>query len=38
MAKLFHYGFILFIVIGIIMNRQRMMVEAILDTPFKFLI
>lgn len=35
MAKLFHYGFILFIVIGIIMNRQGMMVEAILDTPFQ---
>ena len=35
MPKLFHYGFIIFIIIGILMNKQSMMVEAILNTPFQ---
>lgn len=35
MPKLFHYGFIVFIIIGLLMNKQNMMVEAILNTPFQ---
>lgn len=35
MPKLFHYGFIVFIIIGILMHKQDVMVEAILNTPFQ---
>lgn len=34
MNKIFHYGIILFIIIGLIFNKQDEMLKAILQTPF----
>ena len=34
MNKIFHYGIILFIIVGLIFNKQEAMLKALLQTPF----
>lgn len=34
MAKVIHYGLIIFIIIGILFHRQEMMMGAVLEAPF----
>ena len=34
MNKIFHYGIILFIIVGLIFNKQEVMLKALLQTPF----
>ena len=33
MNKIFHYGIILFIIVGLIFNKQEAMLKALLQTP-----
>ena len=37
MNKIFHYGIILFIIVGLIFNKQEAMLKALLQTPFDVL-
>ena len=34
MNKFFHYGIIVFIIIGLIFDKQEAMLKALLQTPF----
>ena len=35
MNKIFHYGIIIFLIIGFLLNKQETMLSAILQTPFE---
>ncbi|MGN1182873.1 MAG: hypothetical protein ACI4SR_07715 [Faecalibacillus sp.] len=35
MSKLFHYGFIVFLIIGMMMSKQELMMKSLLQTPFQ---
>ena len=35
MSKLFHYGFIVFLIVGLMMNNENEMMTALLNTPFQ---
>lgn len=35
MSKLIHYGLLLFVIIGLLLHRQDVMMNALLDTPFQ---